>query len=916
MRKIVSLLLALCLVCTLLPCTFAAETTVERSGVKVVYRLSDHMETLAYGSSEADGGSNDMKDINSDITDGFYSFLSNPADSAHYEKSSSGAFGYGVLSNLKKRFVSFTDNSKVSFEILVPKAGTYTFEMYNFLSNNSNIKDAYVNVYLSKGAISTAAADKVGTYTCYTDDPAKNSTIPETPSNVGDVEIVKPGKYIVTFTTTNSPRWHYNNIGTFVLNGGDDVAPMITDVSAEEEIDIGEETEITVITEYMSDAETFAEGVTYTYASSDNAIATVDENGRIKGSGVGTATITVTATKDGVSSSRTVDIFVSDPDAAKINLTYNFSSNMIGWKEVDPGFASLTYDKTKDFNAYYTNSAGHLGHHSDKEWFKGSQTDTTGARRGLQLAYPNVWYAATIRVPVSGKYVASVDYAKYYSSTGYLGVYLFEKDADLSGEEIEASLTEANMLNRIYQVDSTAKSATWQDEPAVLKTVDLTAGEYYLVFKQQDGGSYAWFGDFYLNGYGSGTAPIITDCTAEKTELEIDETADIETAVRYITDGSSAEGVAYAYESSAPGVAEVSADGTITAKAAGNATITVTATATNATLPGTRTIDITVNAPTILPEEEEITDTTVLFKAGAYTGGTVSNDDIQEVTIGTDVTVTATADVGYTFAYWKNSAGVVLSTNATETFKVSTNMAVIAVFDKDVAEGENIPVYFYNGNGILLKDTTVAKDTTFGVAKDAANVGTPSLTGFTFSHWSDKDAEVAIADSDLITALTRAVAIYKDDETKTFTVKNGDATVASGKKYGDSVTVNGSDNFKAWKLVDKVMSYEKDYTFNVYGDITLTEVTDETMAKAPVLVLDKVDGNYFLTYDAGNYELVEAGILFAKTGTPEIGSYNSKAIAVKGTGQFTAQPSIENESIARGYMICKDGNSYKVIYAD
>ncbi|MBQ9985994.1 MAG: hypothetical protein IJP38_06760 [Oscillospiraceae bacterium] len=320
----------------------------------------------------------------------------------------------------------------------------------------------------------------------------------------------------------------------------------------------------------------------------------------------------------------------------------------------------------------------------------------------------------------------------------------------------------------------------------------------------------------------------------------------------------------------------------------------------------------------VLPEEKPIEDTTVNFKASAYEGGAVSNAAVQAVTIGSDVTVTATPNTGYTFAYWKNSAGVVLSTNATETFKVSTNMGVIAVFDAETIDTA-IPVQFYNGNGMPLGSASVAKDTTFGAAKSAAGITTtPTLTGYVFSHWSDKDANVAIEDNALITALTRAVAIYEDDANTTYTVTVIGKEPITGKKYGESVTVNGSENFTAWKLGDKVISYEKDYTFDVYGNITLTEVTGETMAKAPVLVLDKVGENYFLTYDEGDYELIEAGILFGSENV-SIGSIDGyKAAAKRHTGQFTAQPheGATSSTIARGYMICKYNDEFKVIYAD
>ena len=313
-----------------------------------------------------------------------------------------------------------------------------------------------------------------------------------------------------------------------------------------------------------------------------------------------------------------------------------------------------------------------------------------------------------------------------------------------------------------------------------------------------------------------------------------------------------------------------------------------------------------------------VQDTQVRFQASAYIGGTVSDSTVQAVSMGTPVTVEATANPGYTFAYWKNSAGMVLSTSARETFKVNTNTSVIAVFDAEEADENEIPVYFYNGNGLLLGDTTVAKDTTFEAAKGAAEVPeTPTLTGFVFSHWSDKDKDIAIADNATITALTRAVAIYNDAAT-TYTVKVGETPVAENKKYGDTVTVYGGENFVCWKLGDKVISYEKNYTFDVYGDITLTEVTEGVAEKAPVLVLDKNAGNYFLTYDAADYELIEAGILFGNANA-SIESYNGyKATAKEGTGQFTAQPHDNSEStVARGYMIFRDdSDSVRVIYAD
>ena len=80
-------------------------------------------------------------------------------------------------------------------------------------------------------------------------------------------------------------------------------------------------------------------------------------------------------------------------------------------------------------------------------------------------------------------------------------------------------------------------------------------------------------------------------------------------------------------------------------------------------------------------------------------------------------------------------------------------MGVIAVFD-EIPTTDAVPVYFYNGNGILLKDTVVKRGETFAVAKNKAGVEAPTLTGFAFSHWSDKDVGTAITFSPMIREIT------------------------------------------------------------------------------------------------------------------------------------------------------------------
>jgi len=111
-------------------------------------------------------------------------------------------------------------------------------------------------------------------------------------------------------------------------------------------------------------------------------------------------------------------------------------------------------------------------------------------------------------------------------------------------------------------------------------------------------------------------------------------------------------------------------------------------------------------------------------------------------------------------------------------------------------------------------------------------------------------------------------------------------------------------------------AYWADATGNVLS--TKTEETGAEVKAEPTVVLDTINGEHFLTYNVpAGYTKLEAGILFAESGKPTIGSFHSKATEKTGSGQFTAKPNGTDDTIARGYMIFRDSdNSIRVIYAD
>ena len=304
----------------------------------------------------------------------------------------------------------------------------------------------------------------------------------------------------------------------------------------------------------------------------------------------------------------------------------------------------------------------------------------------------------------------------------------------------------------------------------------------------------------------------------------------------------------------------------------------------------------------------ELASVSVLSEVGGSVEVDGSYNVIDNVAIGTKIKTTATANDGYTFAYWRNAAGKHLSSNVTETFVINTNTAIIAVFDKIAnPDDTEAPVYFYNENGSLLDSKKVAKGTSFADAK----IENPTLTGYVFDKWS-------ISDTAVINTLTRAVALYTDSD-ETYTISVGANAVVSNKKYGELVTVTSSDNnFSYWTIDGNIISYDKSFTFRVYGNVTLTEVCEGAKKAQPTVALDVIDDNYFIGYTVpAGYTKIEAGILFGNGFTPTVGSFYAKAAEKTGSGQFTAKAADSSATVARGYIIFKsiDG-SIRVIYAD
>ena len=164
------------------------------------------------------------------------------------------------------------------------------------------------------------------------------------------------------------------------------------------------------------------------------------------------------------------------------------------------------------------------------------------------------------------------------------------------------------------------------------------------------------------------------------------------------------------YESLNPTVAKVAEDGTVTALAAGEATIKATA----GGLSATTTI-------TVKPEAagEALSGTVTLGIFTNYTeaaagvdAGDYSVNYVDGTTINIDTTVTAEANdiEGYRFAYWKDGSRF-LSADNKITVTIARNTSLTAVYDVVSESAATKTVEFWNADKSFISSVTTEEDT-------------------------------------------------------------------------------------------------------------------------------------------------------------------------------------------------------------
>ena len=262
----------------------------------------------------------------------------------------------------------------------------------------------------------------------------------------------------------------------------------------------------------------------------------------------------------------------------------------------------------------------------------------------------------------------------------------------------------------------------------------------------------------------------------------------------------------------------------------------------------------------------------ILYEMGDDYSGSTRTQYIGTNPVGEVVKLTAADTATRTFMFWLDEySGRVYSYDRSVSFTVASRMHLRAQFAV-VSDTEHFVTYVnYGGNKLLDSDPMYAFDEDINVP--AAGL----LPGFTFQRWSMTEQEIAATTEDVV-----VYPIYTVNS-ESYTVKiTNDAYVSGAGTYQNLQTVhlkaepvNGEGQaFSYWKdSSGAVVSYERNYSFRINYNISLTAVYGEDVTPAPVARVSKIvpDTTEFkITFYAErsvptDYTVLSHGLLVSKT---------------------------------------------------
>lgn len=898
MKKIISIFLCATLLISIIPVAFAADYTPAKEEYKF------RRDALGQTQSIADSAIADYTydSIDTEKSKSQWEWYATSASSTYrYAKIESSALTFQINcpcavdgTECTGQEIAFTKTG-YAFKLQVDKSGVYTPAL-SYGAADSGIKTRVYLVDTDDFTIakkqryqlslnadtmnSTYASALLGTVDMYTS--ATNSPLKNIELEAGDYYLIiaADGKNEAATAKKNNDsdyRWNMG-ISGFALS---EVIPSGVEITCEKtQISRDGSTKVSATATYDGGITSTA----VTYSSSDDTVATVDPvTGEVEGIGKGTATITATA--GGVSDS--VDITVTTSFTVKYDLKAAMSK--LGMTHTNasgsPFYKEINYNLTNNFFRAVAGSSQN-----------NSSSNIRVRDNALELGSAGKFIAFEVNVPATDVYTMQIKHAKG-TPGGNVNVYAvpgeYARDDYAVGDEY--TIDETKLIGS-YNCNADSPSYLNGDAgTSDVKNVSLNKGTYVFVFKAVDAhgsvGTFSLIGDEY-----DGTIFMGGAITAGKTALTVGEDTTA-TVAGYKSDATvDTTATCSAITSSDESVITVSGEN-VTAVGAGKANLVAT-----------------VNGETVT-REITVSDKAV---ASVTYATTTSIDEANDLVISSSAPGFVTVEApdksaeGYTFSHWVQGTaakGTWVSSDPIYNFNLTSNTYLTAVYTNDADK----IVEFFNGTGELIAQKTVVDGSVEEPAK-------PTMIGFDFLRWiTAKDKE--FLNENITATLTRVVA--------EFAVKNDTFSVngVSGKKYDEAIEIpSASGNEVAWYRDDVLVGYGTSYKYNVWDAVGKIEEKAIVGSKQPIVVLDKTvktddDGSkaYMIEFDSADKQIVEVGILFAENGTPTVDSCMYKATSQKNGsgihGQFTAKPANASQTVVRGYLIYKDGDTYRVIYS-
>ena len=587
-------------------------------------------------------------------------------------------------------------------------------------------------------------------------------------------------------------------------------------------------------------------GATIAWSSSDSTVATVSLSGLVTAKTIGTATITASASKDGVSASGTASVTVRQRVASV---------------EVSPSTTTLSsIGDTESLSAAVKDANGNAISGATIAWSSNDETVATVSSSGLVTAKANGTATITAEATAPNDNVSASGTASVTVLSQLASVEVSPASTTLSSIGATESLTA--MPKDTNGSAISGATIAWSSSDATVATVSS---------------------DGLVTAIGNGTASITV--TASKGSITAEDTASVtvsqrvarvevspdSTTLRSIDDtvqlsatamdanGNAISGATIAWSSSDATEATVSSDGLVTAIGEGTATITATATKDDISAEGTASVTVRpqVASVEVSPSSSvlsSIGDTdslTVVVKDAnghAISGVTIawSSSDATVATVSSDGLVTAIGEGTATITATASKYGG--SASGTATVTVRSQVASVEVSPDSttlhsIGDTESLTAVAKDANGHAISGATIAwssSDETVATVSSAGLVtaigdGTATITaaaskdGVSAEGMASVTVRQRVASVEMSPSSTTFHSI-DDTESLTVAVKDANGHAISGA----TITWSSSDETVATVSLDGLVTAIGDGTATITGTATRDGVSAEGTASVTV----------------------------------------------------------------------------------